>query len=476
MTSIATINTFRFEPAYPLSKLQPASYNPRRITDDAFVALRASLAKFGVCKPVILNADGTLVAGHQRTKALKANGATTVPAIILSKKVRLQDEIRFNLFHNAIETDRATVRLTRRLPIGYATIPYTEIDGQSNAAVAREIVDLIVKYGPWGSVVATPEGQVILNSDYARAAQIARVPLLVYTMPADQIPGFLAALDRDYGSYHFDSLGVKAYNQLRCQMMRLRQNVEEGRTWQIRSTLYESCVLPNIKPGERLFDFGAGQLDYVKKLQKSGHPALGYEPHLQAEGSRSINVRGVVQQLDAVRANVVQHGLFPHVVLDSVLNSVTSMEFEDWVLTACNAFTAADGTFYAATRNLENIDARARAKTSSSRGNRGVQFLDENNFSATFREGVWTLQHFHTPDGLVELLSRYFGDVKLAKTKSSGSALQAVCRRPLPLGADRYRKALDVELNMEYPNGYRHNRHEVLRDVVLELVKRRDGG
>lgn len=38
-------------------------------------------------------------------------------------------------------------------------------------------------------------------------------------------------------------------------------------------------------------------------------------------------------------------------ILDSVINSITSDDYQDWVLTCCNALLGKDGTFYSGTRN-----------------------------------------------------------------------------------------------------------------------------
>ena len=76
---------------YPLDKLTPADYNPRKLAPDAFEKLQESLKTFGVVKPVILNgANGVLTAGHQRTRSMKAVGIKCTPAIIL-KQISLKD-------------------------------------------------------------------------------------------------------------------------------------------------------------------------------------------------------------------------------------------------------------------------------------------------------------------------------------------------------------------------------------------------
>ena len=100
-----------FIPNYPLAQLKPADYNPRHLDEEKFVLLQESLRKFGVIKPVIINGEnGILTAGHQRTRAMKAIGLTHCPAIRLQGITRT-DEIRFNLFHNSIETNKTPVTL-----------------------------------------------------------------------------------------------------------------------------------------------------------------------------------------------------------------------------------------------------------------------------------------------------------------------------------------------------------------------------
>lgn len=41
------------------------------------------IRRFGIIKPIICKQDGLIVAGHQRTKALRANGVTHAPVYVL---------------------------------------------------------------------------------------------------------------------------------------------------------------------------------------------------------------------------------------------------------------------------------------------------------------------------------------------------------------------------------------------------------
>ena len=92
---------------YSVDDLTPADYNPRKIKDKSFDLLKQSILTFGIVKPVIINGDnGVLTAGHQRTKAMHALGIHTAPAVRISG-IKVQDEIKFNLFHNSIETNKS---------------------------------------------------------------------------------------------------------------------------------------------------------------------------------------------------------------------------------------------------------------------------------------------------------------------------------------------------------------------------------
>lgn len=472
-----------FVPAWPLSDLQPADYNPRRITPGAFEKLQDSLRRFGVVKPVILNRDGTIVAGHQRTKALKAIGAQVVPAIILPVKANRQDEIRFNLMHNSVETDSTEGRVTGDLPFGYSMVDWRRITTEGSraggGAVVKESAKLISRYGGWGSVVVAEDGTIIANCDYALAARSTRTPLLVYRMRDSEVPAFVTALGVDYGEYYFEPLGVKGYNQMHAQPNRLRGvRDEQGdllpHSTDLASKVYRFMVEPHLagllpdKP--RIVDFGAGHGDHAKNLRSRGYRVLTYEPHLRLPGKEALDVRGIVASVRDLGRDVAREGLFPVVVLDSVLNSVIGPKFEEAVLVTVNALTARGGVCFTNARSLEAAEQLAKVKHDSSTVRR-IEFLDEHNFSATFRDGKWTLQHFHRRQEFLDLCGRYFGNVVLT---GSDNYHRVALRDPLPMGEERYRSALNIELNMELPGGRYHNRHEHAREAIVEAAVSRD--
>ena len=116
-----------FIPNMPIDSIVGAQYNPRAITPEAMESLKVSLQRFGVVKPLIINAaNNIIVAGHQRQKAAKAIGMTHLPCIKVNAP-NAQDEIHFNLLHNSIETSKNNVHLDKFVVGKYSYCPAAQI-------------------------------------------------------------------------------------------------------------------------------------------------------------------------------------------------------------------------------------------------------------------------------------------------------------------------------------------------------------
>lgn len=452
---------------YDISKLAPADYNPRFLPKDKFEKLQKSIKSLGVIKPLIVNGDNSiLTAGHQRTRAIKACMVSLVPVIKI-KGINKQDEIRFNLFHNSIETNKSNVKMDiSGCKVGeYSILTSDKIvfAKNNNPVVVKEISKLILKYGEWGSIVCDEDGNAILNNEYAVAAKLTKTDLIVYVLPRDKEKLFYEFLFDEYGEYNYEALGIKSYNQLYCQMNRL-----SGGKRELRSSLYENYVVGKLDKKLSILDFGAGKAAYAKKLKDDGYNILAYEPNFQ-NSRRNIDIKAVVKMLKDIENFVASKGLFDVVILDSVLNSVVSVEVENYVVCSCMAFLKDGGTFFTATRNIGSIRKQGCA-TQAINKSRDLEFLDKNNFTATFRDGVWTMQHFHSQKSLECLLKKYFITVKTFGNSTS-SQVYAVCQNPVRQTEEFTREALEFELNMEYPNGYKHNKHEKLLELVIERQK-----
>lgn len=447
-----------------INELKGADYNPRIISKKSFLKLQESLKKFGVCKPVIANKNGILIAGHQRTKAMKEVGIKEVPVYILDTKIAIHDEIRFNLMHNSIETEnsKAYIKNGKHLDYGYTIIHEKDIDIKeyNNGSTLKEICSLLIKYGEWGSVIINENGNIIHNNDYAVCCKKLNLPCLVYKMNNDNAKLFLEYMKVDYGRYDYEALGIKAYNQTHCQM---------SRNGKIHSRLYERYVMPNINKNQRIVDFGAGKKEYATRLRHLGYKTFAYEPHLKKVGTENLNVKQVVKDIYSIQKDISKNGLYDVVILDSVLNSITSLEFEHMVMVTCNSLMNENGIFYTGTRNLKSAEMERDVSRDQVRY---IQFLDNDKFGATFRKGVWTMQKFNSAEMLKNLCEKYFNEVKVID--NNVTQLFAICRKPKKLSIDEYKRCLDTEFNMEYPNGYKHNKHELIVKTILEKLEGRN--
>ena len=69
-----------------LTELHPAEYNPRKkLTPDdpEYIQIRNSLTEFGYADPIVINADGTIIKGHQRRTVMMDLGYTEADVVVL---------------------------------------------------------------------------------------------------------------------------------------------------------------------------------------------------------------------------------------------------------------------------------------------------------------------------------------------------------------------------------------------------------
>ena len=66
----------------PVSVLKPAAYNPRKKLkpgDKEYEKIKNSITEFGFADPLVVNADMTIIGGHQRLTVAMELGYTEVP-------------------------------------------------------------------------------------------------------------------------------------------------------------------------------------------------------------------------------------------------------------------------------------------------------------------------------------------------------------------------------------------------------------
>jgi DNA modification methylase len=68
---------------WPIDRLTPFDHNPRTHSDRQIEQIVASIREFGFVNPILVGADGVIVAGHARLAAARRIGMLQVPVIVL---------------------------------------------------------------------------------------------------------------------------------------------------------------------------------------------------------------------------------------------------------------------------------------------------------------------------------------------------------------------------------------------------------
>ena len=92
-----------------ISELKFAEYNPRTISKKEYKDLKASLSKFGLIDPIIINSSkdrhNIIIGGHQRSRAWLDLGNDTIPCVILDLPINDEKELNLRLNKNGGKFD-----------------------------------------------------------------------------------------------------------------------------------------------------------------------------------------------------------------------------------------------------------------------------------------------------------------------------------------------------------------------------------
>lgn len=92
-----------------LKNLHENEKNPRRISKHDADQLEKSISRFGLCEPLVVNVDNTIIGGHQRYRMLKKLGykevAVYVPSEALGAKEAEELGIRLNRNNGEFDYD-----------------------------------------------------------------------------------------------------------------------------------------------------------------------------------------------------------------------------------------------------------------------------------------------------------------------------------------------------------------------------------
>ncbi|MFJ2738497.1 hypothetical protein ACIO3O_02405 [Streptomyces sp. NPDC087440] len=266
-------------------------------------------------------------------------------------------------------------------------------------------------HGAWGSVVIDDQGRVVLNAEYAAVAKTQRFDVLAWTCASSDAAELVQDLTGEYGVYDWTGLEDQApvWNQHIVQPNRLREHSSKAKADQVRykSEVWERLALPRITTSTRVVDFGVGHGNYARHLRGEGYKVQDYEPY-RTKGKYALDIRTIVGQIRGIERELRERGLYEVVVLDSVINATTSLDYQHWVLLTVNALCAADGQAGIGTRNLDRELAYENSGHSISRDSTRLNFLDNENVDMRFVKGKWQRIRYHTAESLRGLLLRCF--------------------------------------------------------------------
>lgn len=452
-----------------IDDIKGAEYNPREIKEEKLETLKESIEKLGFILPIIVNKENnTIVAGHQRTKTAKKLGIKKVPAFII-EGITISDEINFNQLHNGAENN--STYTSTIISDKYKKGTFQEIDPDDinvsrdiiNAQVVSHICKLIETYGNVFSIIISND-VIVFQEEYAYACKILNKKCNAYICKSEDENDVKKYFSQDYGKFYYSNLEKNTFVQGLAQMHRSLSKEKGNKKKANASVLYEKMVFPYLEKKynvKSILDFGCGKGTYVNHLDKR-YEAIGVE--FYNNNGKQINVSKGNKQIDRLIKYLQnrKEKYFDVVVCDSVLNSVDSLEAESAVMTIVNLFTK-DIAFVSGITLKKALRQNERRKVGANMDN--LRFLDDNNFTASFRNGQWYYQHFHSQKDVYKLAKRHGFIVE--EYFETSSAWKVKLKKVKELTKEEYIKAIDFEFNLPLPNNKTYNRHEDVKRVIF---------
>jgi ParB-like chromosome segregation protein Spo0J len=89
-----------------ITELKPATYNPRQISTKQYKDLKASIKKFGLVDPIIINKNkNVVIGGHQRLKICKELKYIEIDCVVLDLSKEEERELNIRLNKNTGDFD-----------------------------------------------------------------------------------------------------------------------------------------------------------------------------------------------------------------------------------------------------------------------------------------------------------------------------------------------------------------------------------
>lgn len=87
-----------------IADLRPAEYNPRRLSEKEYSDIKASLSRFGMVEPIVINSNidrkNIVIGGHQRLKIWRELGNDQIPTVAVDLDKDREKELNIRLNKN----------------------------------------------------------------------------------------------------------------------------------------------------------------------------------------------------------------------------------------------------------------------------------------------------------------------------------------------------------------------------------------
>jgi ParB family chromosome partitioning protein len=193
-------------------------------------------------------------------------------------------------------------------------------------------------------------------------------------------------------------------------------------------------------------------------MKKRGIDAYGIEFFFRR--GRSINKTQVRRFIDLAVEGIKKGGLFDHVMMDFVINSVVNKQAAHDVLMCASAFCKPGGTMYVSGRFPPTPE---RAKKARGSGGIEVQFLDKDGFSGQLHFGGWFYQLYHTKPQVERIIAKYYNDIY--KVRWAGTKWMMMAKKKVIHPLEKYEASLRREFDLPWVDGESVGRAEKMIDA-----------
>lgn len=477
--------------AVRLGEVNPSSYNPRTADPKRLELIELSLRKVGFLLPIVADASGEILSGHQRHLVASRMGLERVP-VLFTKAMPLNERKSLNIAFNrgtndmaAVDTPASMTEALARAKVDElaAWLPDREGQGMLRCLEAQpvRVAELTkVNRGRWVTYAKNTARTlsqhgivmpVVCTRDLAVVNGIGRVEYaaeqgweslqVVWVTEAERdfVYAMLNYLTMDF-NIHERYEDLLRFNSFR-RAMGTRSYLGRAFTFPLLGSK-SSKTFDITKEADRetwtkrfgttVLDFGAGTLCETKLLRSVGVDAVPFEPYRLTgrEIDKGLSVDTTRRFLLRVR-NGTQ---FDSIFLSAIMNSVPFYEDRRHILRILAALCGPRTRVYAVSAGVRQTGYRLTT---------GKEYLNHADASrlqfrldyeprvtiADFSDNP-KVQKYHTTEEWYELWKNQFEKVKVT---TSANNVECQCAGPIMPTDDELEAAIRFEFELPYPDG-----------------------